>query len=184
VLSACAATLLAALPSVRGLAAEQPLAHLLACRALADPAARLTCFDRETARLDAQSVKTIAAPAAVPAAGPPSAPVAPAAEAAASTLDPKQQFGLPARTVVTEEVAAGRRAADAMKIEARLSSVSVGANGHIVFGLDNDQVWRQLANGEDLLARPGDAVTISRAALGSYWLKTASGRGCKVSRVR
>jgi len=41
-----------------------------------------------------------------------------------------------------------------------------------------------LANGDDLLARPGDTVTISRAALGSYWLKTASGRGCKVSRVR
>jgi len=176
-MGACVA-MLVAVPFARGVAGEEPLAHLLACRALADPAARLACFDRESATLDARSVVANSAQAALPAAG------APPAVAAAPAPDAKRQFGLPERTVMSEEVAAGRRAADAMMIEARLASVSSGANGHAVFVLDNDQVWRQLANGDDLLARPGDTVTISRAALGSYWLKTASGRGCKVSRVR
>ncbi len=49
--------------------------------------------------------------------------------------------------------------------------------------LDNDQVWRQLVVEGDLLMKPGDAVTISRGVLGSYWLQTASKRGCKVTRV-
>jgi hypothetical protein len=182
-MGACIAVLLA-VPFAHYVAAEQPLAPLLACRALVDAAARLACFDRESALLGAGAATTYPGTAALPAAGAPAAAAAPPAVVAAPALDPKQQFGLPERTVISEEVAAGRRAADAIKIEARLSSVSSGANGHAVFVLDNDQVWRQLANGDDLLARPGDTVTISRAALGSYWLKMANGRGCKVSRVR
>jgi hypothetical protein len=54
----------------------------------------------------------------------------------------------------------------------------------VVFTLDNDQVWRQLAAEGDLLAKEGDAVTVSRGLLGSYWLQLKSGRGCKVTRLR
>jgi hypothetical protein len=145
----------------------EPLAGLLACREVSDSTARLACFDRETANLDLKSVTSVPAPVHLP---PPP--------------DPKKQFGLPEQAVATQEVAAGTRAADAPNIEAHITQLSFGENGRIVFSLDNDQVWRQLISNGDLLVKPGDAVTISRAALGSYWLQTKTGRGCKVKRVR
>src|ERR1700679_3450399 len=49
--------------------ASEPLAPILACRTLADPPARLACFDRETAKL---------VPASAAATPPASAPPAPA----------------------------------------------------------------------------------------------------------
>ena len=148
-------------------AAGEPPAGLLACRGLADPTARLACFDREVAALGVDGAGHVTAPTRT-------APV----------LDPKKQFGLPEHAVVSQEVAAGTRPADTSKIEARVLQFSRGADGRAVFGLDNDQVWRQLVSSGELLIRAGDAVTISRAALGSYWLQTNTGRGCKVVRVR
>jgi hypothetical protein len=142
----------------------EPLAGLMACRTVADSTARLACFDRETAALDMKAVASAAAPAA-------------------PKLDPKQQFGLPEHAVAAQEIAAGTRA-EAKAIEAHISQLSQGENGRLVFTLDNAQVWRQLVSAGDLLLKPGDAVTISRAALGSYWLQGAAGRGCKVSRLR
>jgi hypothetical protein len=147
--------------------AAEPLSGVLACRTVSDPAARLACFDRETAALDARSAP---APTAAH-------PVAP--------LDPKLQFGLPLQTIKNQEIAADIRPADAAKIEAHISQVSQTPNGRAILTLDNDQVWRQLVADVDLLAKSGDPVTISRALLGSYWLEeTKSGRGCKVTRIR
>ena len=74
--------------------AAEPLAGLLACRTLSDAAARLACFDRETAALEAK----VAAPAAA------------AAPRPVPRLDPTGQFGLPEHTVAKQEVAAGTRA--------------------------------------------------------------------------
>lgn len=144
--------------------ASDSLAGLLACRAITDAVARLACFDREAATL---------------------APTTTVAKTPAhAVLDPQQQFGLPERAVAAQEVTAGTRAADASKIEAHLAQVASAADGRAVFTLDNDQVWRQLVAEGELLAQQGDAVTISRAWLGSYWLQLKSGRGCKVTRLR
>jgi len=164
---------------------------LLACRAIADAGARLACFDREAAAL-APRTPTAAAPASAPAA-PASAPAAatPANTPTAATppppapvLNPQQQFGLPEHSVIEKEVAAGTRAADAKKIEAHITQFTTAADGRIVFTLDNDQVWKQLLSEGSLLARQGDAVTVSRGVLGSFWLQLANGRGCKVTRLR
>jgi hypothetical protein len=172
--------------------ASASLAELLACRDLADAAARLACFDREAAALapapKAGSTPPGAAtptppPAGVSLSAPPT-PVAPVPSRPAPVLDREQQFGLPERAVAAKEVAAGTRAADAAKIESRIARVAPGADGHVVFTLDNAQVWRQVVPEGDLLSKPGDAVTISRAWLGSYWLQLKSGRGCKVARLR
>jgi hypothetical protein len=156
------------------LAAELPPA-LLACRSLTDATERLACFDREVA---APSNKAPAA-AAVSAPAPTPAPAA----VTPPPIDPKKQFGLPEVTVAKQEVAAGTRAADATKIEAHIAKLSQTSDGRAIVTLDNDQVWRQLVVEGDLLMKPGDAVTISRGVLGSYWLQTASKRGCKVTRV-
>jgi hypothetical protein len=144
---------------------------LLNCRSLADPAARLICFDRESAALATRGSAPSAA--AVP---PPAVP--------AVQPDPQKQFGLPEKKVVAQEVAAGTRAADATQIEAHITQLAPAGDQRLVFTLDNGQVWRQLSVQGEMLAKAGDAVTISRGVLGSFWLQLKSGRGCKVTRLR
>jgi hypothetical protein len=175
--------------------ADESLSRLLACRDLADAKARLACFDREAAALSSASAAPLppssaasrpAAPTSITPAAAGTTPAAPVAAPAqpAAVLDPQQKFGLAEKAVAAKEVAAGTRAADASKIEAHITQLKQAADGHIVFSLDNDQVWRQLNAEGELLAKQGDAVTISRGALGSYWLQIKSGRGCKVMRLR
>ena len=55
----------------------------------------------------------------------------------------------------------------------------------MVYQLDDGQTWEELqANGYAPPVRAGDRVQISKGWLDSYWLQTASGRGCKVQRLR
>jgi hypothetical protein len=192
-------------------AAEQ-LAGVLACRALTEAAARLACFDRETAALASESVALTAAPAtAAPATTAPAtaapATTAPATAAQATTapataaqataatpaaapahpapvLDAQQSFGLSGSTIAANEEASGARPPKVSKIESRVVALALTGNGRTLFTLDNAQVWRQLESEGDMLAKLGDTATISRGMLGSYWLQLKSGRGCKVTRVR
>lgn len=180
--------------------AAEPLAPLLACRSIVDSAARLACFDRESAALSSlPPTATFAAPAGggpLPAASSSAgaaapatvaaAPVAPAASVApaAPPLDPQQSFGLSGSAIAAQEEAAGARPAKAAKIEARIVGLSLTGNGRTVFTFDNSQMWRQIESDGDMLARLGDSATISRGLLGSYWLQLKSGRGCKVTRIR
>jgi len=148
----------AALLAVGAAAAAERLAPLLACRALTDDAARLACFDRESAAL-----------------GP---------AAARPALTPQQKFGLDTTAVAAREADAGQPRADVDTVEAKLVELHAGADGRYVFALDNGQLWRQLQAGSDLLLKAGDAVRISRGALGSFMLFTPTKRSCKVTRVR
>ena len=185
--------------------AAEPLAPLLACRALADSAERLACFDRETAHL-AGAAPAVAAAAGVAAPPPgPSAPrmpptsptgAAPApasvpaaasgasqAAVAATPASSKENFGLSATAVSQKEVAAGTRPAELKSIDAHVVAVSSTGTGLATFTLDNGQVWRQLTAEGDLLSRPGDRVTVSLGLFHSYWLQNKNGRGCKVTRI-
>ena len=184
--------------------AAEPLAPLLACRALADAAERLACFDRETAHL-AGAAPGVAAAAAVAAPPGPSAPKMPPASptvsapapasapaaasgasqaaVAAAPASSKENFGLSATAVSQKEVAAGTRPAELKSIDAHVVAVSSTGTGLATFTLDNGQVWRQLSPEGDLLSRPGDRVTVSLGLFHSYWLQNKNGRGCKVTRV-
>jgi hypothetical protein len=176
------ATLLWSLPC----AAADPLRSLLACRALADETARLACFDRESATLAGMSAgSTVPAPAGVPAPASTASAAAPvpAQSASASASNPTEDFGLPGAVVAAKEVARGARVAEPTRISAHIATVSVSATGQATFGLDNGQIWRQLLSEGDLLARPGEPVTISVGAFHSYWMQLNSGRGCKVARI-
>lgn len=153
-------------------AASEPLAHLLACRQVDDAASRLACFDRESAALAATARPQSASPAVV--ARPP----------ATAALDPHRTFGLPEAGIAAREVVAGARAPELPRISAHLARLTTGPDGRLLFTLDNAQVWQELLPDGELLARAGDAVTISRAFLGSYYLRLPSGRGCKVTRLR
>jgi hypothetical protein len=194
--------------SVPCLAAE-PLAPLLACRALADSAARLACFDRESATLAGAPTAATAtagvAAAAAPSGAGPSAPKTPAASPEASAPAPtsapaaasgggqaavasiaassKENFGLSAAAVSQKEVAVGTRPAELSSIDAHIVAVAATGTGFATFTLDNGQVWREIAPEGDLLSKPGDGVTVSRGMFHSYWLQNKNGRGCKVTRI-
>jgi hypothetical protein len=170
-------------------------AGVLACRDIADNTARLACFDRESTRLAGTLASTGATASGVSSAAPvgsapnATAPGTPAGSpatsvAAAPTLDPQQTFGLSSAEISSRQVAAGQRPRDANSITAHIARMTQAANARFVFVLDNQQVWQQLLAEGDLDSKPGDTVVISRALLGSYWMKAQSGRGCKVRRLR
>ena len=85
---------------------------------------------------------------------------------------------------MAREVAAGTRASDVSELDAHIAKIAQAPDRRVVFTLDNAQVWRQLNLEGEMLAKAGDAVTISRGILGSYWLQIKSGRGCKVTRLQ
>jgi hypothetical protein len=158
--------------------AADPLASLLACRDLIEVQLRLACFDRETATLARASATAIAA----------AATTRTSSSAASSTpsVTSEQKFGLSTSALAAQETAvAGAPAINEFRLRSRITAMSLGSGGSAIFTLENTQVWRQVEpDGGELLARLGDAVTISHGMLGSYWLVLKSGRGCKVSRLR
>jgi hypothetical protein len=95
----------------------------------------------------------------------------------------KENFGLSEGALVKKEEDAGSRPKELSSIDAHIVAVSVAGTGLATFTLDNGQVWRQLSAEGDLLAKPGEPVTVSRGVFRSYWLQTKSGRGCKVTRI-
>ena len=163
---------------------------ILACRRLADGSSRLACFDRESAALAHAAHSPVAAlhephTAPSPVAAALTQPSRGDTAARGATLDPQQTFGLAPEKILAREEAARRLPPQLDHITAHVVFVSKTADGRDVFTLDNHEAWAQLVPGEDLYAKPGDVVRISRAMLGSYWLIVQSRRGgCKVTRLR
>ena len=142
--------------------AEDVSASLRHCRTLSDAAPRLACYD---------------------------AIVIDAAESAATAPQPalsaEQRFGLPAATVLHKEAERGAAPQEMATLALKITSLSFGAGGRVVIGLENGQVWQQLTPSSDLeLLKLGDRVEISRGLLGSFWLSGPGKRGAKVTRVR
>jgi hypothetical protein len=139
---------------------------LATCAQIEDDNRRLVCYDRLTGR------------------GPKgtSTPVPVAATAAAVTLpstDPAADFGL-SQQVIKE------RDPDQWveSIAAAVSNVGKGASGRYVVSLDNDQVWEQIETDSYPVLKPGDAVTIRRAAVGSFILAGPRSISWRVRRTR
>jgi hypothetical protein len=162
--------------------ATAAVSDVLACRGIADNAARLACFDRESARI--ASTSTPAANTLQPTDSQSRSTAVTQTPSAALVLDPQHTFGLSSAELSTREVAVGARPHEVSSITAHITGLTTAANGRVVFTLDDDQVWEQLLSEGDLNAIPGETVQISRGAFGSYWLKAQSGRGCKVRRLR
>jgi hypothetical protein len=164
--------------------AAEPLAGVLACRAITDSAARLACFDREITALASAPALSLAAAAATPENNAPPAIASAAPRPAAPVLDAQQLFGLSGSPMAAKEDALAARPEKLAKIEGRIVALALTGNGRTLFTLDNTQVWGQIESDGDVLAKLGDSATISRAMLGSYWLQLKNGRGCKVTRMR
>lgn len=171
------------------LAAEQDAAGLgrvLACAGIESAIARLDCFDRESrpliqARGATGSAASTPPPVVVappaPVAAPPSSVVAAPPSAATPSLGEEQ---LKSRDRPEESTAPS-------EMRAHIETLRNGSGGVYFITLDNGQVWRHESGGMADYLSPGAAVTISKAALGSYRLTLDAGRSknwIRVSRVR
>lgn len=147
-----------------GHAADPAATGMAHCRTLADPAARLRCYD------------------ALP--GPDPASAAPKADGPppAGPSPPADLFGLDpvARSQILE---ASAGLATPSFIDARVEQVRTHAGGRLELVLDNGQRWLQ-SESVSLRIKAGDRVRIRAAALGSHLLqKDATGRGFRVRRL-
>lgn len=164
-------------------AAAQNQGGIAACSAITDPAARLACFDAESARLDSNSGAKVEAPAA---------PVRPAPEAPASRstpAPPTAATSTPAVPTLGEEQLRRNDSSPQNQetLKAKISETRRGSGGVYFVTLDNGQVWRHEEGSMAEFLRPGSAVTISRASMGSYRLTLDAGSArnwVRVTRVR
>jgi hypothetical protein len=70
------------------------------------------------------------------------------------------------------------------RITAKVTKVSASAAGDTLIELENGQVWQQTQNRLETIAAPGDEVTVSKGALGSYFLVSKSRLSTRVKRVK
>jgi len=156
---------------------ESGLSH---CAAISQADTRLACYDALAGRAphDQASVPERSAAAPVATATAAATPAANAAANAAAPADPAaatRNFGLSAAQLHTADQ--GPQA-----IEAHIAKIIVDQNQHGIVVLDNGQYWKLLEG--EMLMDAGEAVTISRAALGSFMLTSASHHSYHVHRIR
>jgi hypothetical protein len=193
------AAVLLAVPAVQAASGDATTEALKACRAVSDNTARLACFDRLTAGLDAQAPVAATTPAAVAAPqAAAAAPVvaqqasaAPVAQAApprqgTSWYDPGAWFGSdtskPARPMAGNPANFGGENLAAVedkeplpldRITVPVAKVSFNAIGHFIVTLENGQVWRQI-DADTAVARfhkdKKETVTIKRGFMDAYSL--------------
>ena len=153
------------------------------CAAIPAPESRLACYDA-LAHRPADKAPSVAAvvPAAVPTPAPPApssaaVPTAPQpaqASAAAIAADPKS-FGLTPAQQHTADLGP-------QSIAAQISIVSSDRIGRTLVVLENGETWTVMDNDGRLSS--GDAVTIKRAALGSFLMLTRSNHSYRVRRIK
>jgi hypothetical protein len=156
------------------------------CAVIPAPESRLACYDALAHRPADKASVAAATRVPVPAAAPvpasvAAAPVAPAVatvqapvSAAAIAADPKN-FGLTAVQQHTADVGP-------KSIAAQISIVSSDQTGRTLVVLDNGETWTVMDNDGRLSS--GDAVTIKRAALGSFLMLTRSNHSYRVRRIK
>lgn len=163
-------------------AAAAPPSALQACAAVVADADRLACYDRLAGRVT-PSVAAQGARAPAPTASP--SPAAPAAAGAASTTpapapaamapSPKQSFGSYELEHPKPQVVS------ASSLEARVVALGRSPGGHVTVSLEGGAIWE--LDDEDPLLAVGQSVTLTRAVLGSYILRTPTQRTHRVHRL-
>jgi hypothetical protein len=174
-------------------AADERLAcfDALACAATPEANERLACYDAlARSRLQPSSAGTpavgsepvAAAPAAATGAPPPPAATAAAPSAVATTAAATSAGGSATGTFGLVKRAPPERAQGVKEIRALVRKVDVDRQGNVRVSLDNGQVWDFTEADADRIVRPGEAVTIRRATLGSFLLTTGSHHTYRVQR--
>jgi hypothetical protein len=142
--------------------------RLQECIAIEEAPARLACYDRVAGRAERESSAT------TPAAGlPPSPPVA-----RSSVAD----FGLDEAQKRANDPTGVYREPES--ISGVVKSVSGDPRGLFVIVLEGGQVWTQTEMVAVRRPRPGETVTIRRAAMGSYSLRAEHAPATRVRRLK
>ena len=175
--------------------AQQPGAQTLeSCAAISAAADRLACYDRVSGR----ATPSNAAPA-IPTHGAPAPPAVPAVSSAPSAQTLHPPLSAPAEVPVNPPQAPPAQVlppesfglyraehptvpSKQATLTAKVITLGVLANTHQSVTLDGGQLWE--VDSPDPLLETGDTVTIKRAALGSFILKTPSGRTSRAYRLR
>jgi hypothetical protein len=155
-----------ALPAAGG-ARESKLAR---CAAIDDANARLACYDALAGRKSQDVAQTTVTPSATATATASAAAPAAAPDPAAAA----QKFGL--SNVQQHKAEEGPSA-----IEVHVAKALVDRNRRAYLLLDNGQTW--LVTDDEVQLDDGEAVTIRRAALGSFMLTSASHHSFHVRRI-
>jgi hypothetical protein len=162
---------------------------LARCAAIDASAPRLACYDALAGRTPVTAVAAArpaaaATPAAAmvasgpaPMAASPAAAVAPPVAAAAPAANDPQNFGL--AQVQVHTAPEGPKS-----IEVHVTQVIDNGVTRPSVVLDNGQTWTFTEAADDASLRPGDPVTIKRAALGSFLLVSPAKHSYHVHRTR
>ncbi len=145
--------------------APSPLDPLYACRAIADPGARLACFDQNAAQI--QSDERTGAVVSID------------KTKAASIQRKAFGFSLPA----LPKLGLPSGGAEIETIEALLLGMTPLGEGQFMYTLDNGQVWVQIDDRIERAKLP-NTVTIKKAAMGSFLLKVGDQRAVRVKRAQ
>lgn len=140
-------------------AAEALPTHLQPCVSLQRDSERLVCYDKAVAILLSgdESAKPVSA---------------------------ENMFGANTAIPRTETERQHVKREELSQITGTVTSLRHIDDGMIVIELDNGQVWRQQDNQVRLTMNSGDAVTITRASLGTFRIADKTGRFSRFKRVR
>lgn len=142
------------------------VSRLLACRALTDGAARLACFDRETASM----AGAIAAKDLV------------VVDRERVREARKGLFGFSVPSI--GNLLGGGDAAEDSQLSGTVASANRNADGGWTVRLQDGSVWTQVDDTPVALApKPGTRVLITRAAMGSFKLKLGNQPNYRAKRI-
>lgn len=142
------------------------------CADVDNDIARLKCYDNIFPPKRADRGPAAAGPAAT--APPP----------AATAVDAEAEFGLTSDAVRKKKVAEKTAPPALDKLVAHVALVKEQPNGDTVFHLDNGQVWLQTEHSLGFVVKDGEAVTVSKGMLSSYWLRGEGNLSVRVKRLR
>jgi len=153
-------------------------AGLKRCRELADPRARLACYDAlPLPKTPAPAAPVPAAPA--PAGRAPAASTPAAAPAPPPTLPPESRearFGIEQKAAAQEELPA---------IQSHIPGLFEGWRPNMRIRLANGQVWQIADDSSRMMERQDPKVTVRRALLGAFFLDfEGDNRSPRVRRVQ
>lgn len=149
------AATLGALP-VTALAKDDPEASapppvfqaVLDCKSIAEPAARLTCYDKAVAAMDAaRSAKDLVV-----------------ADRVTMREAKRGLFGLSLPKI---KLFGGGDSEEISEIDSKIAALTRGRDGYYVFTLEDGARWKQ-TEGRDTLPKVGQSIRIRKGAMGSY----------------
>lgn len=137
---------------------------VIECKALADPAARLDCYDRTVgAMATAREAKDLVV-----------------ADRATMREARKGLFGLALPRI---KLFGGNDSEDLLAIDGTVESTYSASDGNFIFVLADGARWKQI-DGRPAYAKRGDPIHIEKASLGSYFAKIGKGQNARVIRVQ